>query len=41
MVEAALKRERLMKMTALDRFEKDAKPRCIRLSVELDDLGDS
>jgi hypothetical protein len=40
-VEVVLKWERLMKMTVLHRFEKAVKPRCIRLSVELEDLGGS
>jgi len=40
-VEVVLKWERLMKMTALHRLEKDAKPRRIRISVELEDLGGS
>jgi hypothetical protein len=38
-VEVVLKRERLMKMTALHRFEKAVKPKYTRLSVDLNDLG--
>jgi hypothetical protein len=40
-IEVVLKCERLMKMTALHRLEKDAEPRRVRLSVELEDFGGS